>query len=83
MVLCNFNKSKYDGRQSDIWSCGVMLYLMLMGAYPFQDGSNPAMFSKTVKVASPLAMAARRYIFQSGLRFSNIPVEWCRDTQQT
>lgn len=50
VVLCNFNKSKYDGRQSDIWSCGVMLYLMLMGAYPFQDGSNPAMFSKTVKV---------------------------------
>lgn len=27
-----------------------MLYLMLMGAYPFQDGTNPAMFSKTVKV---------------------------------
>jgi serine/threonine-protein kinase SRK2 len=41
---------RYDGRQSDIWSCGVMLYLMLMGAYPFQDGTNPAMFSKTVKV---------------------------------
>lgn len=49
VVLCNFNKSKYDGRQSDVWSCGVMLYLMLMGAYPFQDGTNPAMFSRTVK----------------------------------
>ena len=58
VVLCNFNKAKYDGRQSDIWSCGVMLYLMVMGAYPFQDGANPAMFSKTVKVP-PLPQLTR------------------------
>ncbi|RVW94143.1 CBL-interacting serine/threonine-protein kinase 6 [Vitis vinifera] len=39
-------KRGYDGAKADIWSCGVILFVLMAGFLPFQDDNLIAMYKK-------------------------------------
>ncbi|XP_068653595.1 CBL-interacting serine/threonine-protein kinase 6-like [Aristolochia californica] len=39
-------KKGYDGAKADLWSCGVILFVLLAGFLPFQDDNIVAMYKK-------------------------------------
>lgn len=43
------NKRGYDGEKADIWSCGVVLFVLLAGYLPFHDSNLMEMYKKISK----------------------------------
>ncbi|KAM7262498.1 hypothetical protein ACFE04_000181 [Oxalis oulophora] len=39
-------KKGYDGAKADLWSCGVILYVLIAGFLPFQDDNIVSMYRK-------------------------------------
>lgn len=47
MALCSYSPDRlYAGPEIDIWSCGVILFVMLCGRLPFDDDHIPLLFKK-------------------------------------
>ena len=40
---------KYDGLLLDIWFCGIILYVMLFGIFPFEDKNEDKLYTKIIK----------------------------------
>jgi serine/threonine protein kinase len=51
-VILNKKGDTYDGKQSDVWSSGVMLFVTLVGQYPFErpeDKGDPQKMHRMIR----------------------------------
>ncbi|CAD6189056.1 unnamed protein product [Caenorhabditis auriculariae] len=65
--VLNPKQKGYSGRAADMWGAGVLLYLLLLGQYPFFDTSPAGVFSRIrrAKVVFPnshLSVTARSLV---------------------
>jgi serine/threonine-protein kinase SRK2 len=54
--------NSYDAKKADLWSCGVYLYVMLYGRYPFDNWED--VLTKDIKLPArpPVSEAAKDLI---------------------
>ncbi|WRX27761.1 Protein kinase domain - like 10 [Theobroma cacao] len=43
------NNKGYDGARADLWSCGVILFVLMAGYLPFEDSNLTALYKKIFK----------------------------------
>ncbi len=41
MISTKNNNQGYDAQKADVWACGVLLFVMLLGMFPFEHAEHP------------------------------------------
>jgi hypothetical protein len=41
VISSKTTKQGYDAQKADVWACGVLLFVMLLGMFPFEHEGNP------------------------------------------
>ncbi|KAK9697023.1 hypothetical protein RND81_08G010000 [Saponaria officinalis] len=45
------NNKGYDGAKADLWSCGVILFVLMAGYLPFEDSNLMSLYKKILKAS--------------------------------
>ncbi|KAG1655320.1 hypothetical protein FOA52_006619 [Chlamydomonas sp. UWO 241] len=58
LIISKETNEGYDGRKADIWACGILLFVMLLGMFPYDHPDHP----------DPNSSAAHNEVFRQQIR---------------